>query len=110
MTTKREESEEALRRNLQRIKTEGLDAATDAALCLLRDEKAPAQAKSATINAIYRAAGLFGRPGEGDKELELHEMSPEQLARETDRIIRQLSGRTATDDITENDERPSAFD
>lgn len=52
--------EEARFRNLQRIRTEGLDAATDAALGLLRDPKAPAQAKSAAINAIYRVSGLFG--------------------------------------------------
>lgn len=80
MTDSIEAPDEALIRNLNRIKTEGLDAATEAALQLLRDSKAPSQARSATINAMYRAAGLFGRPDEG-KEPDLHEMTPEQLAR-----------------------------
>jgi len=91
MKGRRETAEDAMLRNLKRIKTEGLDAATDAAFMLLRDPKAPAQAKSATINAIYRAAGLFSRDGDGDKPIEPHEMTPEQLARETQRLMRQLS-------------------
>ena len=51
--------EEALARKQVRIKTEGLEAATDAALKLLRDPQAPAQAKSATINAIPRFGPLW---------------------------------------------------
>jgi hypothetical protein len=79
--------EETLARNLRRIKTEGLDAATNAALQLLRDPKAPAQAKSATINAMYRASGLFGRTEE-DTIPELHEMTSTQLNREIRKLQR----------------------
>jgi hypothetical protein len=90
MTMEHEAPEEALRRNVERIKTEGLDAATDAAFALLRDPKAPAQAKSATINAIYRAAGLFGREADNDRPPELHEMTAEQMAREVRKLTRDL--------------------
>ena len=82
-----ESPSEALERNLSRIRTEGLDAATEAAITLLRDPKAPAQAKSATINAIYRASGLLGRADQ-DAESELHEMTSEQLDREVKRLTR----------------------
>lgn len=101
MTRSTEAPEEALARNLNRIKTEGLDAATEAALQLLRDNNAPSQARSATINAMYRAAGLFGRSEEGG-EPDLHEMTPAQLARavqETEsRLRRAAKGKTCDDD------------
>jgi hypothetical protein len=84
-----ESPSEALDRNMRRIRTEGLDAATEAAITLLRDPKAPAQAKSATINAIFRASGLLGRADE-DAESEPHEMTPEQLDREVKRLTRDL--------------------
>lgn len=85
--------EEALARTQVRIKTEGLEAATDAALQLLRDPKAPAQAKSATINAIYRASGLMGR-ADDETQPEPHEMTPEQLQRQIRQFERSM--RTAT--------------
>lgn len=78
---------EALDRNLQRIKTEGLDAATDAAVALLRDGKAPAQAKSALVNAMFRAAGLFTRI-EDDDDVPIEEMTPAQVSR----ALRDLEG------------------
>jgi hypothetical protein len=84
-----ETPEEALERNLERIRTEGLDAATEAALALLRDAKAPAQAKSATINAIFRASGLFSRDDDGS-EVEPHQMTAEQLAREINRLEKEI--------------------
>jgi hypothetical protein len=85
-----ESPSEALERNLRRIRTEGLDAATEAAITLLKDPKAPAQAKSATINAIYRASGLLGR-AEDDADPEPHEMTPAQLERAVERATRQLA-------------------
>ncbi|WP_170330303.1 hypothetical protein [Ruegeria arenilitoris] len=81
--------EEALARTQVGIKTEGLEAATDAALKLPRGPKAPAQAKSATINAIYRASGLFGRTGD-ETQPELHEMTPEQIDRQIRRLERSM--------------------
>jgi hypothetical protein len=88
--TPEESPSEALDRNMRRIRTEGLDAATDAAITLLRDPKSPAQARSATISAIFRASGLLGRADEGT-ESEIHEMTPEQTAREIERLTARLS-------------------
>ena len=85
-----ESPSEALDRNMRRIRTEGLDAATDAAITLLRDPKAPAQAKSATINAVFRASGLLGRADEG-AETEMHEMTAEELDREVKRLTRDMA-------------------
>lgn len=102
MTDRTESPDEALARNMHRIRTEGLDAATDAALVLLRDPKAPAQAKSATINAIYRASGLFGRSDE-ESDLEPHEMTPAQL----ELAIRRAQAQA---DALERDKEPGVFD
>jgi hypothetical protein len=88
--TSEEDPGASLDRNMRRIRTEGLDAATDAAITLLRDPKAPAQAKSATINAVFRASGLLGRADE-DAETEMHEMTPEQLDREVKRLTAHLN-------------------
>lgn len=85
-----ENANEALERNLRRIRTEGLDAATDAAIRLLKDPKAPGQAKSAVVNAIFKASGLLGRADEG-AETEMHEMTPEQLDREVKRLTARLN-------------------
>lgn len=94
MTDPNETPSEALARNQRRLRTEGLDAATDAAIQLLRDPKAPAQAKSATINAVFRASGLLGR-AEEDSEPDLHEMTPEQLERAARRAMAHLKGAEA---------------
>ena len=74
-----ETPDEALRRNMRRLKTEGLDAATEAAIALLRDPEAPAQARSATINAVYRAVGLFGGAVDDEENVQPHEMTADQL-------------------------------
>lgn len=94
MTDPKEKPEDALARNQRRLRTEGLDAATEAAIQLLRDPKAPAQAKSATINAVFRASGLLGRADE-DMEPELHEMTAEQL----DRAVKRLMGGPASGNV-----------
>lgn len=91
-----ETPEEALSRNQRRLRTEGLDAATEAAIQLLRDPKAPAQAKSATINAVFRASGLLGKADE-DSEPEPHEMTAQQLERAAQRAMESL-GKTGVFD------------
>lgn len=78
MSRDNETPEEAFERNLHRLQTEGLDAAVEASLELLRDGKAPSQAKSATINAVYRASGLFNRRDD-DKEPEPVYTTPEEI-------------------------------
>lgn len=92
MTDKKESPSAAMERNMRRLRTEGLDAATQAAIELLRDPKAPAQAKSATINAVFRASGLLGRADE-DTEPEIHEMTPQQLERAAKRAMDAMSGK-----------------
>lgn len=84
---------EALERNLHRLATEGLDAATDAAIQILKDPKAPSQARSATINAVFRARGLSDRKDEDEKP-ELHQMTPAQLDRYLAELTRDLEART----------------
>lgn len=89
MTKRTETPDQALRRNVKRLKVEGLDAATDAAISLLRDPKATGAAKSATINAVFRAAGLFGKSADEDENLQPHEMTGEQLQRALARAMQQ---------------------
>lgn len=91
MTDKKESPSAAMERNMRRLRTEGLDAATQAAIELLKDPKAPAQAKSATINAVFRASGLLGRADE-ETEPEIHEMTPQQLERAAKRAMDAMSG------------------
>jgi len=83
-----ETPDEALRRNMRRLKTEGLDAATEAAITLLCDPEAPSQAKSTTINAVYRAAELFGGAVDDEENVQPHEMTAKQLQRAIAKINR----------------------
>lgn len=80
----------AKERVLRRIRTEGLEAATDAALKLLRDDKTPAQAKSAAVNAMYRAGGLFDRREDDDNAKPIHEWSAAELDRKVKKAVRYL--------------------
>ncbi len=50
---------EVLRRNLDRLRTEGLEAATEAAIQILRDPSSPAQARSAVANSVFKASGVL---------------------------------------------------
>jgi len=89
-------------RNLRRIQTEGLDAATDAAIALLRDAGAPAQAKSAMVNSIYRASGLFEKQEPDEDDIDPSEMTAEQLSRSVARFKDLLLG--SSEDTGEEDE------
>lgn len=71
------EQAEALERGLHRLRTEGVLAAVDAAIALLRDPKSPAQARSATINAVFRASGYFDQADDGPAE---DELTPAEIA------------------------------
>ncbi|SFP31584.1 hypothetical protein [Tranquillimonas alkanivorans] len=98
MTRDEDTAAQALARNMHRIRTEGLDAATDAGIRLLQDPKAPAQAKSATINAMFRASGLFGKQ-EDEEELEPHEMTSAQLDRAIKKQEEKLRAAAAGKDV-----------
>lgn len=73
-----ETEEEVRERVLRRIRSEGLEVAYEASLELMRDKNAPAQAKSAAVNATYRAAGAYGhRDGDcedGEEKASLEEI------------------------------------
>ena len=64
---------------LERIMTEGAEAAYGAALDLCRDKTAPSQARSAAANSILRAGGYFDRQDDPARVKEPHEMTPEEL-------------------------------
>lgn len=102
MTNANETPEEAFERNLHRLQTEGLDAAVDASLDLLRDKKAPSQAKSATINAVYRASGLFNRRDD-DKEPEPAKSTPEEIGKEIARLEARLVNAAKGETYEESD-------
>jgi hypothetical protein len=82
---------------VHRIRTEGIQAAYEAALAVCRDVKAPAPARATAAGLLFRAAGLFDRPGEDDAP-EPHAMTPEELGSEIARIRRRLTAGTPTGD------------
>ncbi|ETW12818.1 hypothetical protein ATO8_09753 [Roseivivax marinus] len=86
-----DEKREALARNMHRLATEGMDAATEAAIQILADPKAPSQARSATINAVFRSQGLFDRKDDPDDEKEPHEMTAAELNRAVKDLTRSLN-------------------
>jgi hypothetical protein len=64
---------------IRRIRTEGAVAAFEAALSLLKDPKAPANARASAINSVMRASQLFDSgAGEGD-EKDLSEMTSDEI-------------------------------
>lgn len=72
--------EETQRLLLRRIHTEGVLAAYEAALAVCNDPKAPAPARATASATLFRVAGYFDRKGEGDRDKEPHEMTPDELA------------------------------
>ena len=76
---KRETPTEARERQMARIQGEGVDAAIETLIGVCRDPKAAAPAKSSAGTALLRAGGLFEKR-DADKDLQPHEMTPEQLS------------------------------
>ena len=68
----------AKRELLERIRTEGAEAAYQAALEVCRDKKAPAQARATASSTILRAAGLLSTTAE-EPEKDLSAMSAAEL-------------------------------
>ena len=64
---------------IARIRTEGAEAAFEAAYSLCRDPKAPANARASAINSIFRASGFFDSSGDDDGEKDLASMSPDEI-------------------------------
>ncbi|GGE19953.1 hypothetical protein GCM10011390_44010 [Aureimonas endophytica] len=66
---------------LDLIETEGIKAATRAAIAICNDDKAAAPARATMAGFLFRAASLggFGKNADRESDIPLHEMSPEQL-------------------------------
>lgn len=82
-----EEDRDALARNIRRIRSEGVELATDAAFEILRNPKSPAQARSATINAIFRVAGIVDREDEEPRS-PIETMTREEIAERIEMLER----------------------
>lgn len=80
-----QEAQARMRALMTRIQTEGAEAAFDAALQILTDPNAPAQARAANVNSVWRAGGLF-ESKKGDRVKQPEEMTADEL----DARIRQL--------------------
>lgn len=89
---------DAIARNIRRIRTEGVELATEAAFEILRNPNAPAQARSATINAIYRAVGLVAREEEEPRS-PIESMTREELAERIELLERAKAAGLKIEDI-----------
>lgn len=88
-----EDTADAFERALQKLRTEGIEVATQAAIDLCANKDGPAQARSAAVNAIFRAAGLFDkREDDGDGGVHPSEMTAKQLEKEIFRMQREYRG------------------
>lgn len=90
--------EETQRQLLQKIHTEGVREAYDAALSVCRDPKAPAPARASAAATLFRVAGYFDRKSDSGREKEPHEMTPEELDRAVRRAQRQLQAASSVDE------------
>ena len=82
--------EDIQRELLHRIQTEGVLVAYEAALAVARDPKAPAPARATASTTLFRVAGYFDRSASSDRNVEPHEMTPEELAAEIRHARRSL--------------------
>ena len=82
---------------MQRIQTEGVQAAYEASLAVCRDDKAPAPARATASGTLFRVAGYFDKQ-ERDRTKEPHEMTPEELSAAVQDARRRLSEK-AEDDV-----------
>lgn len=73
---------------LHDLKTNGARCAYDALVAVCKDGKAPAPAKATAGVALLRAAGFFTASDERTTKAD-HEMTPEELQAEIDRLGRQ---------------------
>jgi hypothetical protein len=87
---------EALRAGIiRRARTEGVAAAYEAALEIVRDKSAPAVARASSQRTLLAVGGLLDRQDRNAEATKaVSEMSPEELAREVERLKR-LRGKPA---------------
>lgn len=82
---------------LSRIHTEGVLVAYEAAVAVARDTKAAPAARAAASATLFRVAGYFDRAAAAERDIQPHEMTPEQLNTELARLHGRLE--KPTDDI-----------
>jgi len=70
---------------LRRIRTEGIEAAYEAALDVCRDKKAPAPARATASGVLFRVAGLFN-PREAGTGKQSYEMTKAEIDAEIKRL------------------------
>lgn len=94
--------DERRRAVMERLGSEGLEAAADAAISVCRDPKAPAPAKATAAGLIFRAASLggFGKGEDEALDKEPHEMTPEEIRRALARIQREMAEEDGETDET----------
>jgi hypothetical protein len=78
---------EAERDLIRRLRTEGAEAAYQAALSVCSDPKATSQARATAANVLFRAAGYFNTRDDGGNRKQPHEMTAEEVQE----AIRRLS-------------------
>lgn len=87
--SKKQSVKEVHRDLLNRIQTEGVQAAYEASLAVCRNPKAPAPARATASATIFRVAGYFD-PQERTPEKQAHEMNGEELAEAIGELERSL--------------------
>ncbi|WP_417578597.1 hypothetical protein [Pelagibacterium sp.] len=71
---------------LERVRTEGVLVAYETCLAICRDQTAPANAKAAASGWIFRVGGYLSKESTTSRSKEPHEMSPDEMAQEIERL------------------------
>ena len=77
---------------VQRMQTEGAEAAYEAALAIVRDPKAAAPARATSLVAILRAGGYFNARADDTPGKPASEMTYDELQQSIEDIRRQTKG------------------
>ena len=82
MASKVKRSPAAALTNLRdRVRTDGVEAAYEALVAVCRDPKAPAQARATASTTLFRAAGMLERFEDDLDDIEVGDMTWDQLQR-----------------------------
>jgi hypothetical protein len=99
----------------RRLVTEGLPAALEGALRVLRDPKSPAPAVATCATTVLRACGMLDRGAEPDDDKDPSEMTPGELSAIARRAKARLDAEEADSsgseaDATDKADRSRLFD
>lgn len=93
---------ERQRELVERIQTEGAEAAFEAGLEICRDPTAPKQARATIVATFLRAGGYFDRKDKETSLKEPHEMTDAEIKEAIARFSEQAAGATARRDDDES--------